>query len=147
MMYTCTFSPSSQRCQETYGNPVLSATLDSEQPIPLLMELDREKAETVQVTVTLNGTSTMLQVTGLDLFYDDSGKETAENRRAIKSYCVNKIFYCSQVECTILMNMLLIGPTRPPTGSPMGLPTFFVLFVCFSSATLAICCEENNRLG
>ncbi len=35
-----------------------------------------------------------------------------------------------------------------PTGSPMGLPTFFFLLPHFQWVTnwVAICCEENNGL-
>ncbi len=40
----------------------------------------------------------------------------------------------------------MIGASRPPTGSPMGWPTFFFFFGSFfSSATLlvAVCCQEK----
>ena len=58
--------------QQSYS---VDQTLSNDKPVPLLMEVDRHQSQTVLVTVTLSGASSQLTWSGLDLFYDDSGKE------------------------------------------------------------------------
>ncbi len=59
-------------------------------------------------------------------------------------------FLANMATFTVLscgVSRYIIGASRPPTGSPKGLPTFFFFFFFSAALSVAVCCEENNGLG